>query len=334
MTDTANKMIRLPGAPGALSDRTLKRLTMALIAVIAIGLPVIAVIYYSDRHVAGGGSIVERAIAAAEGAVRAEPNRLSNRLALAAAYAAADRQSDATTQYGLVIEADPNNKAALLGRGDALRALGQLDPAALDYQALVDVASLAETAGADRQLEAGYYGLGVIALDQGRPRDAATLLANALRIDRTDADALNLMGTALIAIGDLPNGVSALRDAVALVPTGWCEPYAQLNQAYSGLADADGAAYAAGMAALCEGRTDDARLMLEPLTGGAHSRDALIGLALTAEQTGEVAAAAEFYQRVYVAAPDDFAAIAGLTRLGVGIPTAQPAAPSPTVGVQ
>src|SRR3989304_6164876 len=149
MTSTSRKTVRLPGASGAISDHSLNRLIGILIAVIAIGLPAIGLVYYADRHVDRGGD------------------------------------TDA------------------------------------------EVVS--------RRLEAAYYGLAVIALEQNRPRDAATQLANALNIDRTDADALNLMGTALIAIGDLPNAVDALRDAVALVPTGWGEPYAQMKQAYTGL---------------------------------------------------------------------------------------------------
>ncbi|HLB44218.1 MAG TPA: tetratricopeptide repeat protein [Candidatus Limnocylindrales bacterium] len=331
MTSTSRKTVRLPGASGAISDHSLNRLIGILIAVIAIGLPAIGLVYYADRHVDGGGSIVERTIAAAEEAVRAEPNRLSVRLALASAYAAAERHADAATQFGVVIDAEPNNQAARLGRGDALRALGQLDAAALDYQAIVDIVSDTDAEVVSRRLEAAYYGLAVIALEQNRPRDAATQLANALNIDRTDADALNLMGTALIAIGDLPNAVDALRDAVALVPTGWCEPYVQMNQAYTGLGDADGAAYAAGMTALCEGRTGDANDLLEPLAGGRYGRDALIGLALSAEQSGDATAAAAFYQRVYDADPTDFAAITGLSRLGVAVSTAEPVG-SPAAG--
>jgi len=84
------KMARLT-APGALNDRTLTRLTRILIAVIAVGLPTIGVIYYLDRHVDAGPSIAGRAVIAAEEAVRQNPNQLSIRVGLAQAYTADNR---------------------------------------------------------------------------------------------------------------------------------------------------------------------------------------------------------------------------------------------------
>jgi tetratricopeptide (TPR) repeat protein len=328
MSNDRTKTVRARGPVGP-TDRTLNRLIVALVAVIAIGVPAIAIIYWADRHVEGGGSMTQRTIDAAEAAVRAEPNKLSVRIVLAAAYAAAGRSDDAVSQYSVVLTAEGGNTVALLGRGDVLRQAGRLDEARSDYQALVDIASKAETAGADRQLEAAYYGLGVIDLEQDRPREAATHLANAVRINRADADALNALGTALIALNDLPNAIEALRDAVALVPTGWAEPYQQLDQAYAAQGDADGAAYARGMAALCEGRAGDALDLLRPLTGGPYARDALVGLALTAEQMSDTATAADLYAQVYALDPTDFAAITGLNRLGVALTTPQPTSGEP-----
>lgn len=308
---------------GAVSNRTLNRLIAGLIALIAIGLPAIAITYYADRHVDAGLSMAQRAVSAAEESVRSDPNRLSNRVALAAAYARADRARDAVTQYDLVLASEPQNRTALIGRGDAHRALNELDAATSDYQAFVDLAGDEEMARVDRLLEAAYFGLAVIAFEQDRPRDAATNLADALIIDRTDADALDLMGRALIRINDLPAAVDALRDAIALVPTGWCDPYAHLNEAYVAQGDAAGADYAAGMVALCEKRTDDAEQLLQPLADGAYARDALVGLALVAEDRGDLATAADLYNRVYAMNPADFAAITGLAR--VGTPVASPA---------
>ena len=317
------KMARL-AAPGAMNDRTLTRLTRILIAVIAVGLPTIGVIYYLDRHVDAGPSIAGRAVIAAEEAVRQNPNQLSIRVGLAQAYTADNRPADAIAQYTIVLGAEPTNATALLGRGDLYRAAGQLDVAAADYQALIAVAKDGEMASVDRSLESAYFGMGAILFAQGNPRDAATQLANALRIDGTDADALDLIGQSLIAIGDYPSAVEALRDAVAFVPTGWTDPYTHLAQAYDGLADAGGVAYANGMVAMCEGRLGDAQEALLPLVGGAHSRDALIGLGLVAEQRGDPAAAADFYLRVLAVVPDDFAAQSGLGRVGL------PATAAPT----
>ncbi len=309
------KTVRL-ARPGEVNDQTISRLIRLLIVVIAVGLPTIGLVYYMDRHVDGGPSIAGRAVIAAEEAVRENPNQLSIRVVLAQAYTADSRPQEAIAQYTIVLGAEPTNATALMGRGDLYRAAGQLDAAAGDYQALIAVAKGGEMANVDRSLESAYYGLGAVLFAQNKPREAATQLANALKIDRTDADALDLIGQSLIAIADYPSAIQALREAVSFVPIGWCEPYMHLSQAYTGLPDPAGAAYATGMVALCENRPADAAGALQPLIGGAHSGDALIGLGLIAEQRGDNAAAADFYQRALAVSPNDFAAQNGLSRVG------------------
>ena len=206
-------MSRLSAAFEPVSDRTLNRILLGLVVAIVIGVPAIALVYVLDRNVDPGPPVAERAITAGEEAVRADPNRLSNRLALAIAYAAADRHADAIVQYEEILKVEPANRAALIGRADVYFIIGDLDAASRDYQALVDAASGDEMANVDAKLETAYYALGSIALKQDRPRDAATMLAKALKINRMDADALNLMGTALLRIGDEVNAVEALRKA-------------------------------------------------------------------------------------------------------------------------
>jgi tetratricopeptide (TPR) repeat protein len=316
--------MRMRTALGAASERTLNRAIIGLGLLLVIGLPTIGLFYVFDRHVDPGPSIAERQIAAGEAAVRAEPNKLSNRLGLALAYAAADRQADAIAQFNEILQAEPTYRAALLGRGDASLATGDLDAAAHDYQAIVDATTDEEMTAVDPQREAALYGLGSIALAQDRPGDAATFLAKALLINRTDADAFNLMGTALLRIGDAPSAIEALRSAIALVPTGWCEPYVQLAQAYTADKNTTGSQYAAGMVAMCEQRSADAEQLLSPLVDGPFGKDALIGLGLAAEDRGDRSAAVAFYSRVYATDPTDFDAVAGLNRLGAGAPSAAP----------
>lgn len=319
-------LMRMPAAFGAVSDRTLNRTIIALTLLLVVGLPTTALLYVLDRHVDPGPPIAERQITAGEAAVRAEPNKLSNRLGLALAYAAADRQADAIAQFTEILKAEPTYRAALLGRGDAYFATADLDAAARDYQALVDATDGEEMTAVDPQREAALYGLGSIALKQDRPGDAASYLAKALLINRTDADAFNLMGTALLRIGDATSAIEALRSAIALVPTGWCEPYAQLAQAYAAVKDAAGSAYATGMIAMCEQRSADAEALLTPLADGPYGKDALVGLGLTAENRGDRPAAIAYYSRAYAADPTDFDAVSGLNRLGAGTPGNVPGA--------
>ena len=122
-------------------------------------------------------------------------------------------------------------------------------------------------ANVDPQLESAYYSLGVIALKQGQPQDAVVQLANAIQIKRTDADALNLLGTALLQAGEPAAGrhrhspgdrARADRLVRSVRPAG-----DGLRRRWPTRA---GAQYAAGMVALCQDRPDDAQAKLGPLT--------------------------------------------------------------------
>jgi tetratricopeptide (TPR) repeat protein len=311
----------MSAAFNAASDRTLNRILLGLGVAIVIGVPAIALVYVLDRSVDPGLPVAERAIAAGEEAVRGDPNRLSNRYGLAMAYVAADRQADAITQFAEILKVEPAHRGALLGRADAYVTLGDLAAASRDFQALVD-ATEGEMAMVDPQREAAFYGLGSIALTQARPADAVVALTEAVKINRTDADALNLLGSALLQTGDTENAIKALRAALALVPAGWCEPYAQLGAAYAAAGNSAGAQYGSGMVALCEQRTEEAEQVLTPLIEGPLGMDALIGLGLAAEERGDQTAAIDFYSRVYAADPTNFNAITGLNRLGAPDPAA------------
>lgn len=317
------------------SERALNRLILGLAVLLVVGVPALGLFYVLDRHVDPGPTLVQRQLSTAEEAVRAEPNKLSNRILLAAAYMTAKRYDEAVNQFTEVLKVEPGHRGALLGRGEAYLALGNLDAARTDYQKLVDDARAGEMANVDPQLEAAYYNLGAIALKQDRPKDALDLLQAATAINRTDADVLNLLGTALLRTDDPKQAVEALRRAILFVPTGWCEPYGQLRDAYTALGDATGAGYAGGMVAFCEGRPEEARQQLGAITAGAYVLDATLGLALIAEDQGDVSAAADLYSRVLTLDPQNFTAMSGLNRLGTAPASASPVpagttSPAPT----
>jgi tetratricopeptide (TPR) repeat protein len=298
------------------SDATLRRATRIAAIALVIGLPLVIGFYWLDRHPAPGPSLSERTVAAAEEAVRANPNDLGARNHLAAAYVSAGRYDDGIAQFSQILGASPGDRAALLGRGLAYLAAEKLDLAATDFQSLVDAAKANEFAATDPQLEQAYYELGVIALQQSRPADAVTSLQAALAINGGDADALYSFGMALIATGDATKGVAALRHAVQYVPTGWCEPYHGLADGYGALNDATGRQWATGMIAMCEGNLDTAATALQPLTTGPMKIDALLGLALVAQGDGDRVAAAAHYREVLAIDPTNTSASIGLAQLG------------------
>jgi tetratricopeptide (TPR) repeat protein len=253
------------------SDRTTTRLIIAAGLVLLVGIPLIALIYVQDQYRPAGPALVDREIQAAEDAVKADPNLLPARLALAQLYTKSGRLTEAVEQYDQVLTLSPDAGSALLGRASVNVALEALDAAAADFQAVVDLADGGEMARFDPQLESAYYGLGVVALRQDRPQDAVVHLADAVNINRTDADALLLLGTALLEAGEPERAVTATEQAIALVPLGWCEPYAQVGSAYSALGDTAGATYGAAMVDFCEGRADAAKAALRTLTAGTHA---------------------------------------------------------------
>ena len=312
------------------SDRTTNRLIVGSILVLVIGIPLIGLLYFFDQYRTPGPSLVDRDIQVAQEAVTKNPNLLTARLALAQAYAKNGRYADAVGQYDQILGVAPDAATALLGRGSAEIALDRLDAAAADFQKVVDAAKDGEMANVDPQLESAYYSLGVIALKKDQPKDAVVSLASAVQIKRTDADALNLLGTALLQAGEPQRAVTATRQAIALVPIGWCDPYVQLQTAYAALNDTAGAQYAGGMVALCQNRPEDAKATLGSLTSGAYAVDALIGLGLVAEAQSDTAAAVDAYSKVLEKDPQNFAANTGLSRIG-GIPSSGPAA-TPSAG--
>lgn len=308
-------------------DRTLNRAIKLMAIVLLVGVPLIAVLYWMDRHVDAVPAMADRTVAAAEEAVRAKPEDLAVRTHLAAAYVTAKRYDDGIAQFGQVLATEPKNRPALLGRGLAYVTTKQYEPATADFQALIDMSKAGEFAATDPQLQQAWYELGVIALEQQRPADAIAPLEAALKINGADADALYRYGMAKVGTGDAKIGVTALRRAVMFVPTGWCEPYDGLVAGYTALANTDGVTYAKGMSAFCAGRLDEASTGLGGLTSGPMKVDALNGLALISATRGDPAAAAAFYQQVLAVEPKNASALIGLGQLGgANAHASQPAA--------
>ncbi|MHB1801126.1 MAG: tetratricopeptide repeat protein [Actinomycetes bacterium] len=300
----------------SVSDRMLSRLLGLGVLVLALGIPAFGVVYFRDQHVDRGPSLIERQVQSAEHAVRTAPGNIGLRLQLAQIYQSAQRLDSALDQYDETLTVDATNRTALLGRGDVLVAKGDLTQAAASYQKIVGAVAGGEFAANDPLLERAYYGLGSIALKQGRANDAVTRLEAAVKIEPTDADAWNLLGTADLKTGAPERAVEALRRALQFVPTGWCEPYSRLSQAYTRLGRASEAEYAGAMVDFCEKRSADAKRRLQTLTSGPVAVDAMLGLGVIAEATSDRPGAIRWYQKVIEADAMNFNARTGLTRLG------------------
>ncbi|HET9680496.1 MAG TPA: tetratricopeptide repeat protein [Candidatus Limnocylindrales bacterium] len=314
-----------------LSDAELNRLIRRLAVVLVIGAIAFTAFYVIDRWKPASAPIVDQQISSLEAAVRTDPNNLSVRGQLADTYLAKGRFADAVTQYDLIIQTGEKLEPAYMGRAQALMGLKRLDDAAKDFQKVVDIAKTGEMAIVDPTLEAAFYGLGQIAMQQDRPKDAVTWLQQALVIKRSDADAIYLLGTAYIATNDLDNAITELRAATVFVPVGWSEPYTAMAQAYTKQGKADLAKWATAMADLNDGRTDAAQTALESITTGDAAVDAAVGLGLLYETKGDNASAIHWYSKALAIDPQNNAARFAMSRIGP-LPTAGPsgAASSPS----
>jgi tetratricopeptide (TPR) repeat protein len=310
-------------------DRLIKRIA----AVLLLGAVVFTAFYLFDRWRPATPAIVDQAITRLESAVRADPSDIVARGQLADAYVAKGRYEDAITEYGAILTTGQADELAHFGRARANQALAMFDPAkpdavrleaaAADFQAVVDIAKGGEMAHVDPMLSAAYYGLGTIALEQGKPADAIKNLSAAIAIKRSDADSLNLLGTAFIQNGEPAKAIEPLRSAIAFVPIGWSEPYTTLAKAYGDTGDATRAAWATAMADLSEKRYEAAEAGLKAILDGPAALEATIGLALVNEMRGDAPAAAEFYTKALTLDPGNAEAVLGLKR--VTLPAASPA---------
>lgn len=301
-----------------MSDQKLKRSIRALTLILVVGTIGFAAFYVLDRWLAAPPPIIDQQVVALEQGVRDNPNDIAVRGQLADTYVRKGRFQDAVTQYDAILATGKAEELARFGRAAAYMGLGKLDDAAKDYEAVVDIAKGGEMANVDRTLEAAYYGLGSIAMQQNRPADAITHLEKALAITRSDADALYLIGTAFIATGQSDKAVTVLRASVVFVPVGWSEPYVALRDAYEVSGKAAFSAWAGAMADLASGHAEVAEPALVALVDGEAAIDATVGLGLLYESRGDTGQAGTWYARALELQPDNNAARLGMSRVGAG----------------
>ncbi len=311
-----------------MDDRQLNRLIKRVALILVAGTVLFTGFYILDRWRPASTPIVDRRLSALEQQVRDKPDDIAARGTLADTYVGKSRFADAIVQYNLILDTGKADVQAKYGRAGAYVGLGQLDDAAKDYQAVVDAVKGGERANVDPMLQASYYSLGSIAMQQARPADAILHLEKALAIKRSDADALYLIGTAYVATGATDEAETALRTAVDFVPIGWSEPYVALADAFTKAGKTAEAEWAGAMADLAAGKPELAEPRLLAIVDGEAAVDAAIGLGLLNETTGDTAAAAEWYGKALAKSPDNAAARLGMSRVGAGA-TALPALPTP-----
>lgn len=298
------------------SERTLHRLvtwTVVALAVLLVGFTAFYVLTQRAMH--DQPTLADRQVSAAEAAVKDSPQNIQDRLRLAAAYQQADRTDDAVAQYEEVLKAVPSNATAMLGLGSVKLDQGDIEGAKAMFTKLVGSATTTEFARVDPTLEAAHYFLGKIAVQQSSWEEAVSQLNSAVAMDKSDADAWYLLGVAQSGKGQDEKAVQSLSQALAFVPTGWCDPYGALQKAYTNLEQPEMASYASAMGEWCGGKTDSAVTALTALTQGPAKVPALLGLGVIAEAGSDNPGAANWYRQALKASPGNAQATLGLGRV-------------------
>lgn len=309
------------GAP----DRLLTLFLRIGVAVLVIGLVGLGFLYYRDQYVAPAPSMLQQQITLGEAAVRTNPNSIDARLQLGLVYQQAKRYDDAVAQLDQVLKVAPDSKEALVAKGFALMEKGDLQNATTPLTQVIKANRKGEFASADSNLGAAYYYLGVIALKQGKPDVAIDQLGHALNIAPTDSDAMYQVGLAQLQLGKHADAVAMFKNALRFVPTGWCEPYQQMQNAYTSMKKPELASYASAMAGFCGNRVDEAKTQLTALASGPAAVEAMLGLGLIAESHSDTKGAVAWYEKALAKDPKNVAAMSSLSSLGV-TPGTKPAA--------
>jgi tetratricopeptide (TPR) repeat protein len=315
-------------SPTKMDDRQLNRLIKRVVLLLVIGTVAFVGFYFMDRWRPATMPIVDQRLSALEQAVRDKPDDIVSRGQLADVYVAKGLFDEAIVQYNLILETNEETELATYGRAGAYMGLGQLDAAAKDYQAVVEIAKGGEMANVDPILQTAYYSLGSIAMQQAKPGEAIPFLEKALAIKRSDADTLYLAGTAYVATGATAKAEAALRAAVEFVPIGWAEPYTALADAFTKAGKTAEAEWAGAMADLAAGKPELAEPRLLAIAEGDAALDTAIGLGLLYETRGDGPTASSWYGRALTLSPDNAAARLGLGRVGTSA-SALPALPTP-----
>jgi tetratricopeptide (TPR) repeat protein len=320
-----------------MSEQQLNRWIKRIALLFFVVLVAFVAFYAIDRFRAPSAPIVDRQIAAAEAKITKDPKDIAARGELADLYVAKGRFDEAITQYDLILKTGRADELAYFGRARAYRFSERLDPAAADFQKVVDIAKTGEMAKVDPMLQSAYFSLGDIKMAQNKPADAIPFLEKALGIKRSDADALLLLGKAYFDTGRASEGSDLIRRAIEFVPVGWVDPYQALADGYTKAGKVALAEWAGAMVDFQSGSLDQAETRLKALAGGEAALDAAIGLGLLYETKGDLASAAEWYAKALVIDPKNNTARLGLGRVGgegaSGAPAGNPhpslSAPSP-----
>ncbi len=297
-------------------SRQITRAIWVVIALILIVLIVFAGYYYWDRYTYGDDRTpLEISILNLEEQVRADPDSLETRLALADGYFREQQYPQAIDQAQGVLKIYPGSERAQFILGMAYIFDGNAGAGVETLEQFAAERRNSSMAKSDRTLQASLYYIGAGYLSLGRPEDAVSALIEAIDITPTDADALYQLGNAYQGVSKCDLAIESYTRAVSFVPD-FIEAYEGLEQCYKKLDMAGHVLYADGMAAYSSKEYTNALNDLEQATQMLPNfGPAFVGLGLVQEQLGDLNAAKATLEHALTLDPDSFLAGNSLQRI-------------------
>jgi tetratricopeptide (TPR) repeat protein len=296
--------------------RTLDRLILLmLVAILGISF-VFGAYYFWDRYIHPGDmSPIDLGIAHLEQVVQSNPDDQEARLSLIQYYLDSENYTEAIEQSQQVLNAYPDNPGALLLLGIAYTKTNQNQMAIDTLERFSVLRRETQAIEKDTVLETSLYYIGQNYLSLNQHDQAIEALSEALGIDRTDADAMYLLGNAFVQGGQYGQAIDSYINAIRFVPD-YAEAYRGLSVCYTELNQPEMALYAQGMEAFSQRDYNKARQILEQAAAQLNDvPEILLGLSLTYEQLGENQLANENIQRVLVLDPHNISAQTALMRI-------------------
>lgn len=303
--------------PAAWRARFPSRAKVAL-AVLALVAVLLLVLFVGRGDEQSGRSSLDLVLEELEERVRAEPQDLDARLAVAVAYLERGLVDNAISQFEQALTLEPENQTALIGLGQAHLAVGDLEAAEAPLRRVIELNADNEFRYTLEQLEGVHYDLASIELERGRFAEAREQLLEALKINGTDADAWRMLGSAEEQSGELGAAVSAYRRAVRLVPD-YIDVYRDLERVYESMGLEGHRLYAEGMVWLVEGAVAEAIDPLERAVAAAPEHaEAHEGLGIAYEMAGRPQDALASYRTALQLDPEMFLSGLAVQRLEAG----------------
>lgn len=302
-------------------QRIMRLVLLTFVLVVVIGIA-FGGYYYWDRYIhLGDRSPTDLAAEHLLQQVRENPQDIELRVTLASVYLKDGLHKQAIDQAAQVIEKYPDHQEALLVLGLSYTQLGEVQSAVGTLEKFTDMRRSAPMSDTDPVLEAALYYLGQNYLILEQPAKAESVLLEALRIERTDADAMYLLGQAYAQQNRHQLAIEQYHNATRFVPD-FAEVYHAMAASYSMMEEDDYTSYALGAEAFSLGDYAKAyEVLLASIESLPDFAPAHWVLGLTYEKIGDLEKAQEYLIRSLELDPGSYVAEHALGRIEAALET-------------